>query len=719
MTELHQIELRGCTPEPLMSYLKALGIFRLVAKQADKNARAWWENDTFFLRSTLDRQELAAFFLDEYRPMPIVSPWNNRFRTGVIKGDKRGLDVIISSSGDRFSDYRSVIAQTKQILEQESDKNQILAKCRAKLPDKTLEWIDAVYVLVGRNPRYPPLTSNGGTLGTSSSGDISMNFAKNLVVALGLSRLRRSDVGTHDLITGSLFNESSPRLPKSTGGQFQPGGWGPNASIGFDGDLLLNPWDFVLMCEGIVAFAGASARRLSTGSSSKAVFPFTVDTSAAGYGTAISEEYSGKGRAEFWAPLWDKPAALREVTHVLAEGRAQLGRQQASDGTAFVRAIAGLGSERGIASFQRFGFLQRTGIDGVIASPIGRLTVRATEESDLLFDLDHWLDMFRRNLGGRNTPAELGSVLRLLDDAIIEFCQRGQPRDLQNVLITVGQVERWIAKSSIRNKVDPLNNLSWEWIKHAKHHDTPEFRLARSLASILHEPRDGQRQIGPIRENLEPVKTLRQRTIWDDTNRSFVWAAGDPLSNMVAVLTRRCLDGRMNGLNHPPLNSQYSPRLKDIVAFLNRNVNTQRITDLALPLSFIPYRHRQPDSGSDRGPQPNAPFNLPTAYAAMKLTLLPRRFRCPEFGIDCDIWPEPRILELLRAGRIGEAYRVAFRRLKASGLQPLSKDPGIGDGLDNGRHLGAALLFPLDETANKALAKCALRLPETESELAR
>ena len=49
MSRLQQLELTGCSPEPLMSYLKALGIFRLVAEQKDKDARAWWQNDSFCL----------------------------------------------------------------------------------------------------------------------------------------------------------------------------------------------------------------------------------------------------------------------------------------------------------------------------------------------------------------------------------------------------------------------------------------------------------------------------------------------------------------------------------------------------------------------------------------------------------------------------------------------------------------------------------------------
>ena len=47
-----------------MAYLKALGIFRLVAEQKDTDARAWWHNDTFTLSTTLDRDGLVEFLLE-------------------------------------------------------------------------------------------------------------------------------------------------------------------------------------------------------------------------------------------------------------------------------------------------------------------------------------------------------------------------------------------------------------------------------------------------------------------------------------------------------------------------------------------------------------------------------------------------------------------------------------------------------------------------------
>ena len=96
----------------------------------------------------------------------------------------------------------------------------------------------------------------------------------------------------------------------------------------------------------------------------------------------------------------------------------------------------------------------------------------------------------------------------------------------------------------------------------------------------------------------------------------------------------------------------------------------------------------------------------------MKLILLPSKFECSPFDADVDISVEPSMLAMLRAGRIGDAYRVACRRLRASGLRPLSDDPGIADGSAQGRRVAAALLFPLDGSAYNALAERALRRPD-------
>ena len=734
----HELELKGCAPEPLMAYLKALGIFRLVAEQKDKDARAWWRNDSFFLSSTLDYDALSGFFLNEYRPTPIVSPWNggSGFYMDGSTAAKRAVDAIWESDSSRLEEFRQAIESSRQILDNmgivkkptEGEKRNLLAMCRSLMPDAAMPWLDAVQVLTteGSNPSLQPLLGSGGNDGNL---DFSSNFMKNLypvLTGLKLDKRPSNRVNYEEIRKGwldnALFENGRTPLTRSAIGQFNPGGaGGPNATTGFEGSAIVNPWDTVLMFEGALLFAGAATRRLSPQASSKAAFPFTVDNSAAGYGTSTDSEYGSSARGEFWAPLWSQPTNLLELNHLMSEGRAQLGKRQVSSGANFARAVAGLGTERGIAQFQRYGFLARNGL-AYLAAPLGRFYVRedqgTAQRANVLFDLDVWLDNLRRQATGRNAPASLGTALRQIDQAIIEFCQRGQPRDLQNVLIALGHAERWLSTSSLRKgayPTHPLNNLSRDWLRYADD-QTAEFRLARALSSILPVEKDIQPLVGPIRENLEPVESpQRQRTEWKEGSTSFVWTAGDVLSNMLAVLERRCIEGRMNNLNYPPLDSVYSARLNDITAFLNGRVDPQRIADLVLPLSFVRHR-RRPETGESF--QQHTPLDLPTAYTAMKLTLLTERFNCPKFGEARDIRMEPQMLALLRAGRVKDAYHVAYRRLRASGLQPVSNTPGIVDRSEQGRRLAAALLFPLDGGSHQAFAQRALRPPsDTEAEL--
>ena len=48
------LQLKGCHYEPLGDYLKALGIFRLIAEQLDPTARCWWKDGIFHLWLNLD-----------------------------------------------------------------------------------------------------------------------------------------------------------------------------------------------------------------------------------------------------------------------------------------------------------------------------------------------------------------------------------------------------------------------------------------------------------------------------------------------------------------------------------------------------------------------------------------------------------------------------------------------------------------------------------------
>ena len=137
--------LEGCALEPLGSYLKALSVLRLVSEQADGSARGWWERGNFCLETELDEGGLTAFFLERYRPTPILSPWNGG--SGFYPKDRKvGIDAIAGSTGKRFAVYRKAIERSRGIpgvgeekgaskAEEDKRRRDIQLACRNRLPD--------------------------------------------------------------------------------------------------------------------------------------------------------------------------------------------------------------------------------------------------------------------------------------------------------------------------------------------------------------------------------------------------------------------------------------------------------------------------------------------------------------------------------------------------------------------------------------------------------
>ena len=94
--------LTGCRPTPLASYLKAVGIMRILWDQKDRSLQGWWENETFILKTDLDQASLEKFFCEEYCPTPIVSPWNGG--SGFDLGDSmEAKDAITGTTDKRFA----------------------------------------------------------------------------------------------------------------------------------------------------------------------------------------------------------------------------------------------------------------------------------------------------------------------------------------------------------------------------------------------------------------------------------------------------------------------------------------------------------------------------------------------------------------------------------------------------------------------------------------
>src|SRR5713101_6906621 len=108
---LYVHKLEGCAPTPLAHYLKALAILRLVSEQRDPGARGFWKDEAFWLASTLSREEVVRFFLEEYQPTPILSPWNGG--SGFFYDLDPGLTPIEQSIAPRFERFRQGIAAAR------------------------------------------------------------------------------------------------------------------------------------------------------------------------------------------------------------------------------------------------------------------------------------------------------------------------------------------------------------------------------------------------------------------------------------------------------------------------------------------------------------------------------------------------------------------------------------------------------------------------------
>jgi CRISPR-associated protein Csx17 len=127
---MHLHILKGCSPAPLANYLKALGILRLVGEQADKHARGWWEGECFCLMTALSKDNLEAFFLEQYEPTPLVSPWNKG--CGFFKADDPGLAPLEKSQAPRFDRFRKGVVASRSLLDAIANADAIIRSIKAR-----------------------------------------------------------------------------------------------------------------------------------------------------------------------------------------------------------------------------------------------------------------------------------------------------------------------------------------------------------------------------------------------------------------------------------------------------------------------------------------------------------------------------------------------------------------------------------------------------------
>lgn len=707
MSTVTEHRLGGCTPVPLAYYLKALGILRLVTEQADPAARGLWaRDDVFVLQTRLAREELEAFFRERYAPTPIVGPWGARsgFYPGSSESSSReALEAILASTGaagqfDRLARFRDTIRTVQRLLATlgieeksgvEGRKAELMQACRAHLPDDVVGWLDACYVLTDDDPKYPPILGTGGNEG---AGSYMGNFARYVVTCV---LERRHDAA----VAQALWDPATAGIPDAWGGQFLPGA--------ITGNLTMTPWDYLFCLEGSLLFAAALVRRSEYLPGVPAA-PFTVHSVSAGYGSAAPE----RTRGELWLPLWHRPVRLAELTHMLREGRAELGGRPARNGTDFARAVATLGVDRGITAFQRYGIHERNG-QANIATPLDRMAVQHRPRVALLREIDGWLDRFRRQITAKGAPAAAGRALRNLDEAILALCRQDDARRLQAVLVALGRCERTMTRShrwTTESRLSPIPPLSPDWLARCDD-GSAELRLAAALASA--HGGHGQRSLW-MRQHLEPVKVgvLRQtrklRVEWTDAAaRDVVWAEGDLIGSLSHVLERRLLPAK--GPDERPRleRAGLTADLGDVAEFIEGHVDDRLLDELLWGCALLDWAAIEART-SPLASRPTADEPWPGAfYSLLALCFAGTLVR----GIEVPV--VPMIHRLAASGRSAEASQQAVRRLRASGLAPLVPLVSVSGHL--ARRVAAAIVFPLGPESIERLARRVLQREEADT----
>ena len=604
MNKHRLVGLRSHEHSSLLSYLAALGTFRVLASQKDKAARMHWDSDTPVIATTLTQEDFADFFLKEYAPSPIISPWNGG---NPLFRDKENILVIMNSKDNRFEciqhsitlmyksyfyviekygksdegkenstskrlnemrielcsilDNDDLYVATEQIPENIDEivsyfatketkiKKELVGEQNKQIKSELIDHLrsslpnEAIYWIDANAAISSDKRMHTSPLLLSGGNDGNLDLSTQFIEHLSAIILKSEDRLSENWLLSSCFgtqNDVKMITGKSTGYLDSHGVGGMNSTPGSD-KKLLNPWTYVLALEGTLMFACSIVRRMDS-LVDRPTAPFSIKAgSPVGHSSSTDGESLSKG--ELWLPQWSGSVGFYELNRLFSEGRIEWNGKQSHNGIDTVRAAATLGIERGIQAFERFAILERRGQSNS-ALRVDRILTAELPEVKLTSQLDSWIN----GLSGINLSS-ISFHKHQIERAIYELSKCPHNSALRASLladylssVATAEVALGHINLSERDKIRPIGYLNPnEWIDYLQD-NTPEMRIAIGLAS-LHDRAKAKRAL-TLANYFRPIELDNGRIKgWKEKGTLISGIGSLKLSELMAnLLKMRVLD---------------------------------------------------------------------------------------------------------------------------------------------------------------------------------
>lgn len=695
------VALPGLVPYSLGNYLASLGLLRVLARRWP-NVRAAWRDGVFHV---------------------VGGPSD--------LGDLAEVMMCAAEKGEWTPYDRGWANAQKESTKAKSGRK--LAEWQASADEKELELFSA-HAAPAVRVSFNPLLGSGGNAGKRAFKD-GWKRAVEALMSSGKPNRGAPDADTKRsellaLLRGEPIRWVLKKLNAaswfSEANKLYNSGQRPYREEG------ISPWAMVLACEGLPFFAGSASRRLGARARAAGAFPFVVDAAA-----PSADGEAGRDLGEIWAPIWNRPMTVAEVTTLFSRGRAEIGGRGAVTPSAFAVAAMGRGVDAGITEFRRFVLGRTTSantfeprFEGIV--PVAQRA--ATQMSDPSSSAATTsLERLLRLLDSLPRDRKVGNRWRFvglrgpIEEALVRVS--AAPNDPEAARALLDVVVRALDRVDT-NKTYRDGNMCWEglplaWLPALSGDETPpaEARLALALVSAYpaHRPftlyRYGAELQG--RSRFAHPKTAPAR---------WVWRPG-PLPRVLGqILHRHLLDWdkeeREGKAAAPVRSSVPAPaRLSDIEGWLTGEMDDILFVRWLSRLALFDWRFIPNEIGALArfNDERFAPSGAMSLYGALHplFDLRPvhpngkreaRDLMPPKSGARTPAAAR-RIASLLRTGEIALAMDAARSRY-AMARAPLATS-SVPWNVEDPERLLAALMFPVSDRDRSALVQRWLR-PQRE-----